>query len=491
MSKLRILEVASEAAPFARTGGLGDVVGALPKTFAKLGHEVKVFIPRYGSIPGTEHKLRKLEQKLSLRAFGQSIPFTLEQHHDSRTKVDHYFVGNTAYFDRTSYYVDPVTGKDFPDNDDRFIFFCRAVLESVRKLNWRPDVIHLHDWQAAPIPAFLKTTYAQDEFFKPVRTVLTIHNLGYQGIFAADRFKRLELPEKMFYAMSGAFEFFGKVNFLKGGLMLADKLTTVSPQYAKEIQSTSEFGCGLEGVLAERKADLVGILNGVDYTVWSPSRDKKIPYRYTVANLSGKRKDKVELMQFARLPLRDSAPLIGMISRLTDQKGWDLLEEAAEKLFAMNIQMVVLGTGDRKYVDLLKKIEKKYPDKLRAYFAFDDALAHRIEAAADIFLMPSRWEPCGLNQLYSLKYGTVPVVRKVGGLADTVVDFDPKKQTGTGFVFDEYDADAMLEAVGRAVATFARKRTWTKMVKAGMERDFSWESSAKRYSELFERIAAS
>ena len=229
----------------------------------------------------------------------------------------------------------------------------------------------------------------------------------------------------------------------------------------------------------------------MDYTVWSPSRDKKIPYRYTVANLSGKRKDKVELMQFARLPLRDSAPLIGMISRLTDQKGWDLLEEAAEKLFAMNIQMVVLGTGDRKYVDLLKKIEKKYPDKLRAYFAFDDALAHRIEAAADIFLMPSRWEPCGLNQLYSLKYGTVPVVRKVGGLADTVVDFDPKKQTGTGFVFDEYDADAMLEAVGRAVATFARKRTWTKMVKAGMERDFSWESSAKRYSELFERIAAS
>ena len=490
MSKLRILEVASEVAPFARTGGLGDVVGALPKAFARLGHEVKVFLPRYGFIKGNELGLRSLDLKLSVSAWGKSTPFSLELHHDSRTKVDHYFVKNDFYFDRSEFYVDPATGKDYLDNDDRFIFFCRAALESIKKLNWRPDIIHIHDWQAALIPAFLKTTYAADEFFRNTRTVLTIHNLGYQGIFPAGRFKRIELPENMFFAMTGPFEFFGKVNLLKGGLMLADKLTTVSGQYAKEIQSTEEYGYGLQGVLTERKPDLVGILNGVDYTVWSPSRDKQIPYKFTVSNLSGKRKNKVELMQYAHLPLRDTAPLIGMISRLTDQKGWDLIEEAADDLFSMNIQMIVLGTGDQKYVDLLKKLEKKHPDKLRAYITFDDALAHRIEAASDIFLMPSRWEPCGLNQLYSLKYGTVPVVRKVGGLADTVIDWDPKTQTGTGFVFQEYDTIEMVASLKRALAVFSRKRTWIKIVKAGMGQDFSWDRSAKKYSELFERLAA-
>jgi starch synthase len=490
MSKLRILEVASEVAPFARTGGLGDVVGALPKALARLGHDVKVFLPRYGFIKGAELGLRPLDQKLGVSILGKATPFSLELHHDSRSKIDHYFVKSSVYFDREAFYVDPATGKDYLDNDDRFIFFCRAVLESVQRLNWRPDIIHIHDWQAALIPAFLKTTIADDEFFRNTRTVLTIHNLGYQGLFPAERFKRMELPEKMFFAMTGPFEFFGKVNLLKGGLILADKLTTVSEQYAKEIQSTEEYGCGLEGVLTERAADLTGILNGVDYSVWSPSRDKHIPYRFTVSNLSGKRKNKVELMQSSRLPLRDTAPLVGMIGRFTDQKGWDLIEEAADVLFSMNIQMIVLGTGDQKYVDLLKTLEKKYPDKLRAYMTFDDALAHRIEAAADIFLMPSRWEPCGLNQLYSLRYGTVPVVRKVGGLADTVIDWDPKAQTGTGFVFEEYDAEEMVAALKRAIAVFSRKRTWTKIVKAGMEQDFSWEHSAKKYGELFERLAA-
>lgn len=489
MSKLRILEVSPEVAPFARTGGLGDVLGALPRALAKQGHEVKVFLPKFGSIDSGTYGLRKLDRTLKVRAWGEDIQYGLETLHDSRQKIDHYFVVHEPYFKRPSYYLDPATGKDYPDNDDRFIFFCKAVLASMSALNWRPDIIHVHDWQCALIPAHLRHLYASDSLLGQAKTVLTIHNLGYQGIFPAERFKRLELPEKLFYAMTGPFEFFGKVNFLKAGLMLADKLTTVSRQYAKEIQSTEEYGYGLEGVLTERKADLTGILNGVDYTVWSPTRDKHIPFKYATTNLTGKRENKVELLRQAKLPVRPSAPLIGMISRMTDQKGWDLIEQAAEELFTLNIQMVVLGTGDKKYVDLLTKLEKLYPDKLRAFITFDDGLAHRIEAGSDIFLMPSRWEPCGLNQLYSLKYGTVPVVRKVGGLADTVMDWDDKTQSGTGFVFEEYDAEAMLEAIKRAVELFPRKRAWTRLVKAGMSQDFSWESSANEYSRLFEALA--
>ncbi|MBK7141243.1 MAG: glycogen synthase GlgA [bacterium] len=487
---MRILEVASEVAPFARTGGLGDVLGSLPKALSKQGHEVKVFMPKFGSIDSKQFSLRPLDRTLKVKAFGEEIPFSLEMHHDGRQKVDHYFVVQPQYFGRPSFYLDPATGKDYPDNDDRFNFFCRAVLGSLATLNWRPDIIHLHDWQTALIPALLKYPFANDSWVGQAKTVLTIHNLGYQGTFPASRFTRLELPEKLFYAMTGPFEFFGKVNFLKAGIILADKLTTVSKQYATEIQTTEEYGYGLEGVLTERTKDLSGILNGVDYTIWSPSRDRLLPYKYTLSNLTGKRENKVELLRFAKLPLRPSAPLIGMISRLADQKGWDLIEKAAEELFTLNIQMIVLGTGDKKYVDLLKKLEKQHPDKLRAFITFDDALAHRIEAASDIFLMPSRWEPCGLNQLYSLKYGTVPVVRKVGGLADTVVDWDPKKETGTGFLFEEYDADAMLTAIRRAVELFSRKRTWTKLVKSGMEQDFSWESSAQSYGRLFEALAA-
>lgn len=490
MSKLRILEVASEVAPFARTGGLGDVVGALPKALAKLGHEVKVFLPRYGFIKAEEHGIKPQTRAYSVRLWDELVAYYLETCTDTRNRIEYYFINNAEYFDRPDFYVDPASGKDYIDNDERFIFFARAVLETVRSLDWQPDVIHVHDWQAALIPAYIKTTYGDDDFFRAVKTVLTIHNLGYQGIFPADRFKLLELPERLFYAMTGPFEFFGKVNFLKGGIMMADKLSTVSERYAQEIQSTEEYGYGLQGVLSERTNDLVGILNGVDYHVWSPSRDKKLQYKYTVNNLSGKRKNKIELLQDIKLPVRDSAPLIGMISRLTAQKGWDLIEEAAEDIFAMNLQMVVLGTGDAKYVELLKTLEQQYPGKIRAFTTFDDTLAHRIEAAADMFLMPSRWEPCGLNQLYSLKYGTVPVVRKVGGLADTVMDWDPSLQTGNGFVFEKYDARAMVLAIRRALAVYTRRRTWTKLVKSGMEQDYSWDSSASRYSALFESIAS-
>jgi starch synthase len=488
MPKLRILMAAPEVAPFARTGGLGDVLGSLPKAFAKRGHELKIFLPRYGSIHRS-FQASELSWQIPIKVGDITEAMSLEMIRDNRTRIEFYFVRSRKYFDRPEFYLDSKTGKDFEDNDERFIFFNRAVIEGIKKLGWKPDIAHVHDWQAALIPAYLKTAYANDTFFKNTKTVLTIHNLGYQGLFPGKRFDLLALPREMFFAMSGAFEFFGKVNFLKGGICSADKITTVSPRYAKEIQSGDEFGCGLEGVLQGRARDLTGILNGVDYTVWSPTRDSKIPYRYGMNNLSGKRKNKVELLGYAGLPVRESAPLIGMITRLTAQKGLDLLEAAADELFAMNIQMIILGTGDQKYHALLKKLEQNYSDKLKVFTKFDDALAHRIEAASDMFLMPSRWEPCGLNQLYSLKYGTVPVVRAVGGLADTVEDYDPETGSGTGFVFDDYKPEPMLESITRGVNLFSRKRSWSKVVKSGMTKDFSWEHSAAEYSRLFEQLA--
>jgi starch synthase len=484
---MKILVAASESAPFAKTGGLGDVVGALPKALAALGHEVITFIPRYGTIDDDAFPLEALDWWLDIPIDQKKLPMSVEMHRDKKTGLQHYFICSDTYFDRRSLYIDPKTGSDYTDNDERFIFFSRGVLEAVRKIGFKPDIIHVHDWQAGLIPVYLRTHYERDVFFNGSKVVLTIHNLAYQGQFDRESFRKLNLPEELM-RVTGPFEFYGKVNFLKAAIYYADKITTVSPRYAKEIQSSPDLGCGLEGVLKERSADLTGILNGVDYTVWSPSRDHYLPYSYHINNLSGKRMNRVELLGEAKLPIREKTPLIGIVSRMVDQKGFDLLAEAADRLFELNIQMIVVGTGDEKYHRLFTELERKYPDKLRVYLTFDEALAHRVEAGTDVFLMPSRFEPCGLNQMYSLKYGTVPIVRKVGGLADTVVDYNPVTGEGTGFVFEDYTPDALLAAVRRAVELYARKRAWTKLMKAGMRQDFSWEKSARQYSQLFERL---
>lgn len=488
MAKLNILHVSPEVAPYARTGGLGDVLGALPKALAKLGHQVKVFLPLYRGID-FRSDLAPLPGTIEIPDGAGATEITLEWHRDPRTRVEYYFVRHDTSFDRPEFYRDPATGKDYPDNDSRFRLFCLGVLAAVRRMGWRPHVIHCHDWQAALVPVYRSVLYGNDALFQGVKTVQTIHNIGYQGLFSADRFAHLGVPDRLFYAMTGPFEFFGKVNFLKAGISFADRITTVSPRYAVEIQSGDQFGCGLQGILRERSSDVTGILNGVDYTVWSPSRDHRLPYRYTVNNLSGKQKNKVELLRQIGLPLRDKVPLIGMITRLTPQKGLDLLEDAADELLVRPVQLVVLGTGDEQYHAFLQKLERTYPDKVRVFLKFDDALAHRIEAAADMLLMPSRYEPCGLNQLYSLKYGTVPIVHQVGGLADTVHDYDPATGEGTGFVFDDYSAAAMLAATERALALFPRRRPWTHLMKNGMSQDFSWEHSARLYSGLYETLA--
>ncbi len=488
--EMKILVAASEMAPFAKTGGLGDVLGALPRAFVKQGHEVKTFIPRYSSIDESAYPLQPLDWSIEVPVGRRRRSMAVEVHHDRKRKLEYCFIDNDDYFDRRELYLDSKTGADYVDNDERFIFFSRAVLETIRKMGWKPDIIHVHDWQAGLIPVFLKTIYAGDSFYSEIRTVLTIHNLAYQGVFDKERYPKLNLADRLFYA-TAPFEFYGKVNFLKASINFADRITTVSPRYATEIQSSKELGCGLQDVLRERSSDLTGILNGVDYTIWSPSRDKSIPHTYHINNLSGKWMNKVDLLGAAKMPIRVKAPLIGVISRLVDQKGFDLIAMAAERLFELNIQMVLLGTGEEKYHRLFTDQEKKYPDKLRTYLTFDETLAHQIEAASDIFLMPSRFEPCGLNQMYSLKYGTVPVVREIGGLADTVIDYSPDTGEGTGFVFREYTPEALLGAVRRAVELFAKRRLWTKLMKAGMRQNYSWERSAQKYIQLFKQLVSS
>lgn len=481
---MRILMAASEAAPFARTGGLGDVMGALPQALAKLGHKLTIAIPWYQSIPTHLTSRAKLLSSFSVPIADKSFPAEIHALSLPRTAVTAWLVKGEFHFGRKELYRDPATGLDYVDNDERYLFFARALLQMANEMESPPEIIHAHDWQAALLPVLLKHQKELYPRLSFTRTIITIHNLGYQGLFPPERFHPLGLPPELLYAVTGPLEFYGKVNFLKGGIVSANKITTVSETYAREIQTTA-YGSGLDGVLQARQDDLVGILNGVDYNIWSPTKDKHISYRFNPANLGGKRNCRVELLNEIGLPQRDGTPLIGLITRLADQKGLDLIAEGAEELLGMNLQMVVLGTGEKKYHDLFARLAKQYPDKLKAFFSFDDSLAHRIEAGADIFLMPSQYEPCGLNQLYSLKYGTVPVVRKTGGLADTVIDWDPKTEIGTGFVFEEYSPDEMLEAVKRALALFARKRTWMKLAKQGMVSDFSWRASAKKYSSLY------
>ncbi|MCX6836026.1 MAG: glycogen synthase GlgA [candidate division Zixibacteria bacterium] len=491
MDKLRILMAASEAGPYARTGGLGDVMGALPAALAARGHDVKVILPRYKTIDGRRHRLSLRMDDVPVPDRGEMSHASVERADDSARGVEYLFVGHSDYFGRAGLYVDPKSGAEYKDNHLRFAFFCRAFLEVARTLEWRPDVIHVHDWQTGLVPAYLRVHYAHDPALKHCRTIATIHNLGYQGLFERECFADLDLPREMFYAATGAVEFYDKVNFLKAGIVLADKVTTVSPRYAREIQSSEEFGCGLQGVLAARAADLMGILNGVDYSIWSPKTDRLIPFRYGPTNLSGKRMSRVALLNRAGLPLREKIPLIGLVTRLTSQKGIDLLIDGAEELFKLDIQMVILGDGDAEYHRSLKKLEQEYPDKLRVWFEFNDALAHLIQAGSDVFLMPSRYEPCGLNQMYALKYGTVPVVRAVGGLADTVSDFDPHTSDGTGFVFEDYSCEEMIGAVRRAAQLFPHRREWGRLMKAGMKADFSWGKSAASYENLYRLLSSS
>ncbi len=474
----RILLVSPEVVPFAKTGGLADVAGALSKALSGLGHDVRVLMPKYR---GVERHTPSLVPVLDLR-----IPIA-DRHSEGTVlegrigSVPIYFLANDHYYDRDGLYTTP--DGDYWDNCERFVFFCRAAVEAVRGLGWRPQVIHANDWQTGLIPVSLATFYRDDPICGEIATLFTIHNLAYQGVFWHYDMPMTGLGWDLF--TPAGIEFYGKINFLKGGLVFADLLNTVSRTYAREIQ-TPEFGCGLEGVLQERGRDLYGVINGIDYEVWNPETDPEIPKRYTAQDLEGKRVCTASLR--GELGLRDEPSLlIGMVTRLAEQKGIDLVLAVLPELLEQDCQLVVLGSGEPSLEQALGQALERYPGRAAARLGYDAGLARRIYAGADCFLMPSRYEPCGLAQLISLRYGTVPVVRWTGGLVDTVKEFDPSTGTGTGFGFEAFSAEALAGAVRRAVAVYRRPEQWRQLVRNGMAQDFSWEASAREYVGLYRK----
>ena len=472
---------ASEGVPFSKTGGLADVVGALPQALAACGVEVAVVLPRYRKTK--LEKSKELVPSLTV-ALGTRLHFPRVIEAPKKGKVRWIFVDYPPFFDRDSLYVGK-DGKDYPDNPERFSLFSRAVLE-IAKSVFRPDIIHCHDWQAGLTPVLLRTAYAQDLLLSNIPSVFTIHNLGYAGLFPSDALMRAGLGGELF-TMDGL-EFYGQVNFLKGALIHASAVSTVSRKYALEIQ-TPEYGYGLEGVLRGRTGRVSGILNGVDYSEWDPATDQLIAANYTAAKLDGKKACKLDLLRAFGLPESDSQlPLIGIVSRFTRQKGADLIAEVADRVLSERIRLVALGTGEPEYEQLFRELAARFPDRVAVRIAYDNTLAHKIEAGADMFLMPSYYEPCGLNQMYSLRYGTVPVVRATGGLDDTIEECDPATGAGTGFKFTNYSGAALLASLARALGVYSDSAKWTRLMRNGMAKDFSWNRSALEYRKLYEGL---
>ncbi|MBX3237344.1 MAG: glycogen synthase GlgA [Nitrospiraceae bacterium] len=486
----------SEAVPFAKTGGLADVVGALAVEFCRLGHDVNLLIPGYRQLLAAASHRKEVARLVVPTVSGMAkvgiheISAGGESQPAGAGRLRIFAISHDASFDRAGLYQEG--GADYPDNLERFSLFCRAVMEWLVFLgeheSWYADILHLHDWQTALCAAYQKTLYQTTSAFKNLRTILTVHNLGYQGLFPGKSFPTTGLPVQYFGPKH--LEFYGSVNLLKGGLVFSDALTTVSPTYSREIQ-TKEFGFGLEGVLEERKGVLHGIVNGIDDSLWNPATDPHLRYHYSVEDLSGKARCKSDLQKEVGLP-QQSVPLLSVIARLTSQKGIDLIVALLPELIELDLQLVVLGTGDQMYERTLTEWAERYPKKIAFRQAFDEGLAHRIEAGADLFLMPSRYEPCGLSQLYSLRYGTVPIVRKTGGLADTVCNYAPvaaKAKRSTGFVFVDSSSESLLASIMLALEVYRDKAEWRGIATAGMRQELNWQQSAAKYIQLFHSVS--
>jgi starch synthase len=479
---VKIAIIASEGMPYAKTGGLADVIGSLPIEIQAMGHSVAVFLPRYKSVDIQKWELKQGTAQLT-------VPMGTEKETARLYTANHpgglrfYFIDRPEYFCREELYGTPLG--DYPDNDHRFIFFQRGVLEALRVVDFKPDILHCHDWQTGLIPAYLKTLYANDAFFKKTKSVFTIHNLAYQGNFPPDSLSLTGLGWDQYKI--DRLEYYGKISFLKGGIVYADLVTTVSERYSREIQ-TKEFGCGFEGIFAKRRNSLHGIVNGIDYMEWNPETDPDIPAQYSLKNLEKKAVNKKELQKENELAMDPSAPLFGMVSRLVDQKGIDILIPALAKILEMGGQFVLLGTGEEKYHQLFREMAKKNKGQIGIHILFDPKMAKRIYAGCDTMLIPSYYEPCGLAQMIALRYGTIPAVRLTGGLADTIQEFNPKTGEGNGFGFEDYTSDALVETLKRSIAVFEDKKNWRAVMKNAMESDFSWTASAKKYVKLFEEM---
>jgi starch synthase len=483
--RLRIVMTASEAVPFFKTGGLADVTSALAVALEQRGHDVVLILPDYTAVR------RRIADRLpfvadsglrfSIDMNGSSVPGSVNWTTLPGSHVRVFLVQQADYFSRPELYQE--NGIDYPDNCERFSFFSRAVVEICRQSVLRPHVIHCNDWQTGIIPGLVATRFASQPGFAQTATVMTIHNMAYQG-----QFWHLDLPLTGMdwrYFTHHHMEAWGKLNLLKTGLAFSDRITTVSPTYAREI-CTPEGGHGLDGLLRHRAGDITGILNGIDCNVWNPETDDLIPAHYSAKNFaSGKAECKAALQTQLGLPLRPNVPLIGMVSRMADQKGFDLIEACAQDVLADDVQMAFLGTGDPRCEEFIASLGEAYPDKVGVRIGFSEALAHLIEAGSDAFLMPSRFEPCGLNQMYSLRYGTVPIVRNVGGLADSVSDPETHPEDATGFVFSDYRGAALLAVIRRALQTYHDRAVWEKLVRNGMQKDWSWTRSAQAYEGVY------
>jgi len=476
---MRILIATPEAVPFVKTGGLADVAGALCGEFRKLKKEVRIFLPLYKKVRERKTKLLDTGITISVPVGHRTVSGRIFS-----DQVSTFFIECDEFFDRQELYGTPEG--DYSDNAARFVFFSRGVLEACKVLNFRPDVIHCNDWQTSLVQLYLRTIYRADSFFKNTATLLTIHNLGYQGIFPASDMATANLGLELF--TPEGIEFYGKINFLKAGIISADILTTVSDTYSKEILD-KEYGFGLEGLLKTRVNDLFGVINGIDYEEWNPAKDEFLPACYGQSDMSGKMVCKRELVQslFKRPWNKKTAriPLISVVGRFSEQKGLDLIMQSMPEIMSSDVKLVVLGKGDERYHKSFLELSKKYGDKVSVTIGFDEALAHRIYAGSDFLLMPSKYEPCGLGQLISLRYGCVPIARKTGGLTDTIRDYDPLVSSGTGFLFSDFTPSAMQDALKRAFCVYTDDGKMMKMIEDGMKMDFSWKKSALRYLDLY------
>jgi len=478
---MKILFATSEISPFSRAGGLADVSADLPLALARMGHEICIATPKYRQTRRVKPPLKLLNTHLEVPISWMKKTAQIYQS-SLAEKVSVYFIGRDDLYDREGLYGNEYG--DYQDNAERFIFFSRAVLELCLALDLRPDIIHSNDWQTGLIPVYLKTLYAHAPSLKSTASLFTIHNLGYQGLFWHYDLHLTGLGWELFTPK--ALEFFGKLNLMKGGIVFADILNTVSPNYRKEILTPAN-GFGLEGVLKNREADLYAVLNGVDYQVWDPSRDPLLSATYTPSNLENKKVCKANLQGLFHLKKKGELPVIAIISRFLDRKGLDLVSRIFPRLMELEIEVILMGQGLEQYQTWALEMAGKYPGFIGLEMGYNGPLAHQIQAGADILLMPSRYEPCGLDQLYALKYGTIPIVRAVGGLEDTVEEYNPQTDQGTGFKFKEYEVEKLFQTIQRALSFYRDKPRWKRLIQRAMNQDFSWEKSASQYESLYQK----
>lgn len=490
-NKFKVFYVSAEVAPFASSSELGEIAGSFPKVLKDLGHEVRMMMPNYRAVNERKYILRDVirlkdmpiqmdEQVLKANGKSAFLP-------DSKVQI--YFLDYKPFYDRPHLYYDGPQNKGYADNAERFIYFCRGCLETLKLLHWQPDVIHCNDWQTSLIPYFLKTILRDDPFFKNTRVLLTMHDASQQGVFSADTIRKAGLPANHLAPGSPA-EFQGKFNFLKAGLLTADLITTVSETYAEEIQADDEHLQGLGKFLREKRPKIAGVLNGIDYTFWNPETDTHLAAQYSAVNPAGKSASKLALLKHFGLEASPSQPVVGVISGLREEKGVGLIVEAFDKIIASGVKLISIGGGDEKYQSALTKLAKKHSRNAALSFRRDEAQVHLLLAGADMLLMPSMVEPCGMYQIIALAYGTIPIVREVGGLAETVSDYNPSSERGVGFVFSKFTAADLMQALHRAVKVFDDEKKWQRLIRNAMKQSYPWQSSAEKYTKLYQKLGS-